>query len=148
MSRKNEIVASEVSERKALWAAVRRAEPIQQVRRLMREKKLLNKDLAERMGIAEAGVSRLLKGNQNIQIDTLYMLADALEETLSIDFGCEEVAHTYEYDDDSVGSYFDSVEEEGEQTSCKVVHLHSFRKSYLMNAEPEDNPTTFALACA
>lgn len=146
MSRKNEIVAEEVSERKALWAAVRRAEPIQQVRRLMREKQLLSKDLAMRMGVTEAGISRLLKGNQNIQIDTLFMLADALESPLSIDFGDKDSSVTYSFDDECVSSYFDDAEGIWAGGS-NVVQLQSYRKYNSQVKQPKSS-STFALECA
>lgn len=127
MSRKNEIVANEVSERKALWAFVRRAEPIQQVRRLMRQKDVLNKDMAERLGVTEAAVSRLLKGNQNIQIDTLYMLADALEEPLKIHLGDTESDCTYSYEDGNKETIFEFGGTD-EEVSSTVVQLDHFRK--------------------
>ncbi len=88
--KKNEIIAKEITERKELWSAVRRAEPIQQIRRIMRHKQILNKDLAERLGVTEASISRLLRGQQNLQLDTLYQLADALEESLTITVGQSE----------------------------------------------------------
>ena len=127
MSRKNEIVANEVSERKALWAFVRRAEPIQQVRRLMRQKDVLNKDMAERLGVTEAAISRLLKGNQNIQIDTLYMLADALEEPLKIHLGDTESECTYFYEDGNKATVFEFGGAD-EEMSSTVVQLDHFRK--------------------
>lgn len=90
MLRKNETIATHVVEQKDLWSAVRRAEPIQQIRRIMRNKQILSKDLAERLGVSEASVSRLLRGQQNLQLDTLYQLADALEESLTISIGNAE----------------------------------------------------------
>ncbi len=141
MSRKNEIVAQEVSERKALWASVRRAEPIQQIRRLMRQKELLNRDLAERLGVSEAAVSRLLKGGQNIQVDTLYMLADALEEPLNIQFGDADLDCTYPFESNGSESYFE-FENGAEGMRTNVVHMHNFRKY----ETPKYN--TFHLECA
>lgn len=128
MSRKNEIVANDVSERKALWADVRRAEPIQEIRRLMRQKDILNKDMAVRMGVSEAAVSRLLRGNQNIQIDTLYMMADALEETLCISVGNNSSDHTYVFEYEDGMDSFDFVGSADEE-DFKVIHLDSYRKS-------------------
>jgi transcriptional regulator with XRE-family HTH domain len=146
MSPKNNIVAEEVLERKALWSGVRRGEPIQQVRRLMREKQLLNKDLAARMGITEAGVSRLLRGNQNIQIDTLYMLSDALEVPLAIDFGKEESMFTYSYDEEIVSAYFESSDLAA--GGCKVFDLHSFRKYTKSTTNMEPAPSALFAECA
>jgi predicted XRE-type DNA-binding protein len=66
-------IAELVSTEQLLWSGVRRAQVMQQVRRLMREKGLRNIDLAERLGIAVPSVSRMLRGRQNIEIDTLFM---------------------------------------------------------------------------
>lgn len=127
MSPKNEIVAQEVTERKGLWSGVRRAEPIQQVRKLMREKNLLNRDMAVRLGISEAGISRMLNGNQNIQIDTLYMLADALETPLSIEFDDKENSHTYSFDENMVSSFFVEADDVGADCS-NIVQLSAYKK--------------------
>jgi len=106
MINRNIEVAKKVQEQKELWGSVRRAAPIQNIRRVMREKHVLNKDLAERLGVSEASISRLLKGSQNLQLDTLFMLADALEEQISIvvgtpdmvqaDFPCVQAANVTE----------------------------------------------------
>lgn len=136
MSRKNEVVAAEVSNRKALWAAVRRAEPIQQVRRLMRKKEILNKDLAERLGVSEAAVSRLLRGNQNIQIDTLFMLADALEETLSISIGNDEDSVCYSYSGTMDSHLFFEEAQSDQETESNVIRLDRFKKQSFRQAAP------------
>ena len=83
----NRDVAARIGQSSAIWQSVRRAEPTLQIRQIMREKNLRNIDIAERLGISEANVSRLLRGNQNLKLDTLYGLADALEEPLTIFFG-------------------------------------------------------------
>jgi len=140
MTRENEIIAGQVAERKALWAPSRRAEPMQDVRRIMRKKEILNKDLAIRLGVTEAAVSRLIKGSQNIQIDTLYMLADALEESLTINIGSDSSEYTYAFDDaDSNCVEYDSVFSEEESN---VVQLNCYRKS----TAPKYN--SFELECA
>lgn len=143
MSRKNEIVAKDVSERKALWAAVRRAEPIQQVRRLMRDKKLLHKDIAERLDVSEAAISRLLKGNQNIQIDTLFMLADALEEPLSICFGNKEASVSYSFDGGVASHYFE--DDDVEECSSNVIQLDKYKKGSVFSSRSQYlSPQKFA----
>lgn len=87
MAKSNKVIASEVLEKKELWGPLRKALPIQQIRRIMRAKNILNKDLAERLGVTEASVSRMLKGQQNLQLETLYQLADAIEEKLELKIG-------------------------------------------------------------
>lgn len=140
MNRENDIIADEVAERKALWAPSRRAEPMQEVRRIMRDKEILNKDLAVRLGVTEAAVSRLLKGNQNIQIDTLYMLADALQEPLTINIGSNSSDYTFVFEEENINCFeFDSAVDEEESN---VVQLHCYRKS----TAPKYN--SFELECA
>ena len=87
MERKNSTIAKELAENAALWRAVRRSDPILQIRSKMREKGLKSSDLAQRIGVSEANISRWLRGDQNISIDNLYSLADAIEESLTIIFG-------------------------------------------------------------
>lgn len=146
MSPKNEIVAQEVAERKGLWSAVRRAEPIQQVRKLMRQKQLLNRDMAIRLGISEAGISRLLNGNQNIQLDTLYMLADALEAPLSIEFEDKESTFTYKFDEDMVSSYFVESDDIGAEGS-NVVQLSAYKKCVKRSGKSSKTSGVFEPSC-
>lgn len=82
----NQEIAELVAADQLLWSGVRRAHVMQQVRRIMREKGLRNIDLAQRLGVAQPSVSRMLRGRQNIEIDTLYRLADALGVSLNITF--------------------------------------------------------------
>ena len=70
----------------AIFQAVRRADLAMQIRTKMIEKGLRSVDLAERLGVSEANVSRWLRGNQNLGIDTMHQLADALEVPLKITF--------------------------------------------------------------
>lgn len=86
----NAEIARIVTEQAELLTNLRRLDPITQVRSIMREKGVLSTDLAERMGVSKECVSRWLKGSANIQIDTLYRLADALEEPLTVLFGPHE----------------------------------------------------------
>ena len=70
-----------------IWSPTRRLDPTLQIRTLMRKKKLTSKDLAERFGVSPGLVSRWLKGESNLKIDTLYKFADALDVPLTIEFG-------------------------------------------------------------
>jgi len=150
MSRKNEIVANEVSERNALWAPVRRAQPIQQVRKVMKKKNLLNKDLAERMNISEQSVSRLLRGNQNIQIDTLYLLADALEEPLEICIGCEDNSGTYKFESEITVSKFEGSESSGVKVGkfCHIIDMDQHRRKFLTEAKNDSSLRSLNLYAA
>lgn len=97
MERKNSTIAKELAENAALWRAVRRSDPILQIRSKMREKGLKSSDLAQRIGVSEANISRWLRGDQNISIDNLYSLADAIEESLTIIFG--DISYSFEKGD-------------------------------------------------
>jgi transcriptional regulator with XRE-family HTH domain len=97
MERSNSTIAKEVTENAALWRGVRRSDPTMQIRSRMREKGLKNSDLAQRIGVSEANISRWLRGNQNISIDNLYSLADAIEEPLTILFG--EISYSFQEND-------------------------------------------------
>jgi transcriptional regulator with XRE-family HTH domain len=83
----NKTIAKKVKDRFEVWRFVRREDPILQLRSIMRSKGIKNVDLAERLGVSEANVSRWLRGTQNLGIDTLYSLADAIEEPLTVFFG-------------------------------------------------------------
>ncbi|WP_208512075.1 helix-turn-helix transcriptional regulator [Variovorax paradoxus] len=83
----NTEIHNKIEKNKKIFTAIRRADIALQIRNQMIEKGVRNVDLAERLGVSEANISRWLRGNQNVSIDALYMLADALEEKLSIVLG-------------------------------------------------------------
>ena len=70
----------------AIFQSVRRADLAMQIRTKMLEKGLRSVDIAERLGVSEANVSRWLRGDQNLGIDTMHLFADALEVPLKITF--------------------------------------------------------------
>lgn len=51
---------------------------------LMQENKLTSKDLAKRLDISEARVSKILKGDANLTIDTIAKLACAIKSDVSL----------------------------------------------------------------
>jgi transcriptional regulator with XRE-family HTH domain len=53
---------------------------------LMQENKLTSKDLAKRLEISEARVSKILKGDANLTIDTIAKLACAIKSEVSLTF--------------------------------------------------------------
>jgi transcriptional regulator with XRE-family HTH domain len=69
---------------RALLTGGRRAAVAFMFRALMVERKLKNVDIALRLGVSEANVSRWLRGDQNLSLDTLHALSDALGVTLAI----------------------------------------------------------------
>ena len=70
-----------------IFQGARRSDISTQIRSKMAEKGLKNVDIASRLGVSEANVSRWLRGNQNLSVDTIYQLADAVEEPLHIFVG-------------------------------------------------------------
>lgn len=62
----------------------------EQVGKLIREtrkaKGLTQKELGERIGVAESTLSRFENGEQNLTLETLARISDALETNIFIDF--------------------------------------------------------------
>ncbi|WLI47480.1 helix-turn-helix transcriptional regulator [Pseudomonas beijingensis] len=84
-------IARQIEEDSEVFVFARRAAPVFEIRRVMAAKGLKNIDVAERLGVSEANVSRWLKGDQNLKLDTIYLLADAIQEKLNICFGEAQV---------------------------------------------------------
>lgn len=87
MKPRNADVQKKIQADTPIFQAARRSDVVMQIRSQMVERGLKNIDLAERLGVSEANVSRWLRGNQNLSLDTLYLLADALEEPLIVTIG-------------------------------------------------------------
>lgn len=95
MNINNSEVFERVREDTEVFRAVRRLDIANQFRRVMKDKGLKNSDLAARLGVSEANVSRWLRGNQNLSLDTLHLLADALEESLQLYVGQSKTAQEH-----------------------------------------------------
>ncbi len=80
----NRNMSKKIKDNGIVYRDARRADIALRIRAAMIEKSLRNIDVAERLGVSEANVSRWLRGNQNIRIDTLYALADAIEAPLIV----------------------------------------------------------------
>lgn len=92
MNMRNEEIRKVIERNKKLLTSLRRSDITLQLRQRMVAKGIKNIDLAIRLGVSEANVSRLLKGNQNLGLDTLYQLADAVEEPLTVAISLNERA--------------------------------------------------------
>lgn len=92
MKSSNAEILKKIRENTPIFQGARRSDIAMQIRGKMAEKGLKNVDIAERLGVSEANVSRWLKGNQNLSLDTLYQLADAVSEPLNIMVGSLESA--------------------------------------------------------
>ncbi|MFD1555400.1 helix-turn-helix domain-containing protein [Paraburkholderia silviterrae] len=84
MAKSNEEFAAKIKEKAAIWGAIRKLDPMLQLKTCMRNNNLRNIDIAERLCVSEANISRILKGRGNVTLHTLYMLADAAETELVI----------------------------------------------------------------
>jgi transcriptional regulator with XRE-family HTH domain len=84
MSPKNREVQAVIEENKVVFSSLRRSDIAHQFKAKMIQKGLKNVDVAERLGVSEANVSRWFSGSQNLSLDTLYAIADALQERLSV----------------------------------------------------------------
>lgn len=87
MRNENIAMRESIARNRKQYSAIRKADFAMQVRISMTNQGLKNIDVAERLGVSEANVSRLLKGTQNVSIDTMYCLADAIAQPLSIFVG-------------------------------------------------------------
>ncbi|WP_444633910.1 helix-turn-helix domain-containing protein [Cupriavidus oxalaticus] len=136
----NSEIAQAILREASLWRAARRLAPVMQVRQIMAKKGIKNVDLAERLGVTEANISRLLKGDKNLQLDTLHQLSDAIGEELNIAFGPIETAsvqdseiedhHAEEVDCDV--DFFDGVEEIPSLSFSNAPGVFDFEKYRLM----------------
>lgn len=57
----------------------------------MEEKKLSRAQMAKRLGVSRAYVTKILNGNPNLTIKTLLKLSDVLEKDLKISFGSKYI---------------------------------------------------------
>lgn len=130
MSAKNQSVLDTIVANNAIYKGARRAHFAAIIRGKMLEKGLRNVDIAQRIGVSEPNVSRWLRGTQNLSIDTLYLLADAIEERLSLILGDEQKAISQGNDHSDL--CMDEIEwvSDVERPSCQnknVSDLHAYR---------------------
>jgi transcriptional regulator with XRE-family HTH domain len=137
MKQRNTEVKMKIKGNTPICQAVRRSDFPLQIRLKMAEKGLKNVDIAERIGVSEANVSRWLRGNQNLSIDTMYLLADAIEESLTIALGAQQDVRNVDADgyESHAGEAFviegraeleASALLEDEGPCAKVVHMKDY----------------------
>lgn len=91
MTNRNQIVRESIEENFDMFYGARLLDFALRVRRKMAEKDLKVGDVAARLGVSDANVSRWLRGDQNLQLKTLFQLADALEEPLNLSIGAPTI---------------------------------------------------------
>lgn len=116
--RANAVVAEEIAEKSFYLEGVRRGEVAAKLRHRMKEKGLLFKDVAERLGVSVANVSRSMSGSQNLTIDQLYRLADAIEMNLVFDLAVPD-----RYEEVKFAEVGDTVLAE----AGAVIHMEPYR---------------------
>lgn len=152
MKQRNSEVDKKIKSDTPIFQAVRRSDFPLQIRSKMAEKGLKNVDVAERLGVSEANVSRWLRGNQNLSVDTMYLLADALEESLIIVLGAQQTATSadtggYELLPSDALEIQGSVElepvtvQEGEVKCAKVVRMEDYAALRALRVAPQDQFT-------
>jgi transcriptional regulator with XRE-family HTH domain len=104
MKRSNALIFQKIQDDTLVFRPARRSDIVMKIRLKMAEKGLRNVDIAERLGVSEANVSRWLRGSQNLSVDTIYLLADAVEEPLSIELGRAADVMTHEMHYGAIGS--------------------------------------------
>lgn len=80
-------VASQIQEDLEIFGLAWRSSFAFDIKRAMLDQGLRNIDIAERLQVSEANISRMLRGDQNLKIETMYMLAAAVGEHLNIYIG-------------------------------------------------------------
>jgi len=94
MSPKNREVQVSIQDNREVFSALRRSDIAYQLKARMLSKGLRSVDIAERLGVSEANVSRWFSGSQNLSLDTMYAIADALEERLCVLLRAKDEAST------------------------------------------------------
>lgn len=82
MKQANAVIRKEIDSNKEFFSSLRRSDFSHQVKGCMHRQGITLADIGERLGVSSANLSRMLNGKQNITIDNIYALADALQERL------------------------------------------------------------------
>lgn len=128
--RANKIVAEEVADKGFFLEALRREGVASKFRRAMASQELKLKDLAERMDVTSANVSRFLSGRQNLTLAQLFKLADALELALDVD-----LCRADDYQEVSLDPSW-STELAAQPEGCTLIDLSAYRDHKLRGSTP------------
>lgn len=116
MKNSNLELHQKISHLRTILTPARRAHIAFMFRAKMVELQLKNVDIACRLGVSEANVSRWLRGDQNLSLDTLHALSDALEANLGVTVHRSEAAG---WEQDNAESLV---------APANVIELHQFRE--------------------
>lgn len=82
MNKINSRIRAEIEENAELFTSIRRSDIAHHFKGCMVKKGLKVSDVAARLNVSSANVSRMLNGQQNLTLDKMHALADALQERL------------------------------------------------------------------
>lgn len=82
MRKTNIQIRNEIKENAGLLALFRRSDIAHHFKGCMTRKGIKVADVAERLDVSPANISRMLNGEQNLTLDKMHALADALQEKL------------------------------------------------------------------
>lgn len=82
-------IKNEIKENSDLFCSIRRSEIAHHFKSFMIKKGLKIADVAERLDVSAANISRMLNGKQNLTLDNIHALADALQERIIVAFESE-----------------------------------------------------------
>lgn len=77
-------IRNEIKDNADLFCSIRRSELAHHFKGCMVKKGLKIADIAERLEVSAANISRMLNGKQNLTLDNIHALADALQERVVI----------------------------------------------------------------
>lgn len=77
-------IRNEIKDNADLFCSIRRSELAHHFKGCMVKKGLKVTDIAERLEVSAANISRMLNGKQNLTLDNIHALADALQERIVI----------------------------------------------------------------
>lgn len=81
-------IKNEIKENSDLFCSIRRSELAHHLKGCMIKKGLKISDIAERLEVSTANISRMLNGKQNLTLDNIYAIADALQERIIFSLEC------------------------------------------------------------
>lgn len=80
----NITIRKEIKDNADLFCSIRRSELAHHFKSCMVKKGLKVADIAERLEVSAANISRMLNGKQNLTLDNIHALADALQERIVV----------------------------------------------------------------
>lgn len=116
-------IRNEIKDNADLFCTIRRSEIAHHFKGCMVKKGLKIADIAERLEVSAANISRMLNGKQNLTLDNIHALADALQERVVI-------ALESSWREDSMACFESNYYRSDEKWSSSDMYLKASLKSY------------------